>query len=43
MDQLREQLKLNGLPITNTCLEVRVVPDVGVNNQGDQVQPMRKL
>jgi hypothetical protein len=27
MDELREQLRKNGLPVRNTCLEVKVVPD----------------
>jgi len=27
MAQLREQLRQNGLPMKNACLEVKVVPD----------------
>ena len=27
MEQLREQLQRNGLPVNNACLEVKVVPD----------------
>ena len=27
MAQLREQLRLNGIPVNDACLEVRVLPD----------------
>ena len=40
MGQLREQLRLKGLPLTNSTLEVRVIPDI----QPDSPAPsQRKL
>lgn len=42
MDQLREQLALNGLPVTNACLEVKVIPDSQSTANADS-SPTRKL